>query len=281
MADNVQWIKFKVGTFDGISFKRIKKAKIDGVVNFRDKLTAVWFELLDLSGKVNNQGYLFNDEMAFSSYEDIAIAIDRTEDEVKLCIDWFKKNKMIEIIDDILFISNWTKYQNNDGLEKIKEKNRLRQQRYREKQQKSLPEPKNKDNVTVTLRNVNPLIDNISYSNSNSLSYFSNKELNKVFIDYLDMRKKIKSKATDRAIELVIKKLKDLSNGDEDIQIKILEQSIMNSWKGVFPLNKDFIEKTKKNNDPDWVNDFQKELEEKERKLEEDLKQRKKKGNEQ
>ena len=44
--DNVQWIKLKVGMFDGESFKKIKKAKIGGE-SFRDKLTAVWFELMD------------------------------------------------------------------------------------------------------------------------------------------------------------------------------------------------------------------------------------------
>ena len=52
MADNVQWIKMKVGMFDGESFKRIKKAKIGGL-EFRDKLTAVWFELMDLADLVD------------------------------------------------------------------------------------------------------------------------------------------------------------------------------------------------------------------------------------
>jgi hypothetical protein len=40
MAENVQWIRLKVGMFDGNSFKKIKRAKIGGVA-FRDKLTAV------------------------------------------------------------------------------------------------------------------------------------------------------------------------------------------------------------------------------------------------
>lgn len=166
MADNVQWIKFKVGTFDGMSFKRIKKAKIEGVADFRDKLTAVWFELLDLAGKINNEGFLINDEIAFSSYEEIAIALDRSEQEIKLCIEWYKANNMIDIVDDVLLISNWSKYQNSEGLNKIRETNRLRQQRFREKQKQVLLETKdvNDDNVTVTLRNGFPLRDNTSSS---------------------------------------------------------------------------------------------------------------------
>lgn len=58
MAD-VKWIKLKVGMFDGESFKKIKRAKIGGE-SFRDKLTAVWFELMDLAGKCNHAGAFIN-----------------------------------------------------------------------------------------------------------------------------------------------------------------------------------------------------------------------------
>ena len=72
MAENVQWIRLKVGMFDGSSFKKIKRAKIGGV-SYRDKLTAVWFELLDLAGKSNCDGYLIgSNEIPYQSFEDIA-----------------------------------------------------------------------------------------------------------------------------------------------------------------------------------------------------------------
>lgn len=165
MAD-VKWLRFKVGMFDGDSFKRIKRAKIDGVVDFRDKLTAVWFELIDLAGKVNNNGYYFNDEVAYASYEDFSIMLDRTEKEIEMCIGWFVKNGMIEQIDNHFLLSNFTKYQNSDGLEKIRLQNRERVRKHREN--KKLLELEN-GNVTVTLCNEIPLKDNntlISLSNS-------------------------------------------------------------------------------------------------------------------
>lgn len=130
MADNVKWIKIMVGLFDGTSFKRIKKAKIGGE-SFRDKLTAVWFELLDLGAKCNNGGFLYSDEIPYGSEEDIAIMIDREVDEIKLCLEFYKQNGMIEIIDDLYCLSNWSKYQNTDGLDRIREQNRIRQRRYR------------------------------------------------------------------------------------------------------------------------------------------------------
>jgi hypothetical protein len=47
------------------------------------------------------------------------------------------------------------------------------------------------------------------------------------------MRKKIRKPATDKAKDLV---LKELHKNDLVTAISMLEQSIMNSWQGVFPL---------------------------------------------
>lgn len=205
MANDVKWIKFMVGTFDGMSFKRVKRAKIDGVINFRDKLTAVWFELLDLGGKVNNQGFLVNDEFAFRNYEDIAIVLDRTTEEVEMCIKWFVTEGMMKIIDDIFLISNWEKYQNTEGLEKIRLQNKERQQRFRENKKKlSLElkeEEKQNSNVTHNVIVTKPSISNSLSLISNSLNNKPNtnntiiKEHINIIIEYLNIkaRKKFKN----------------------------------------------------------------------------------------
>ena len=61
-------------------------------------------------------------------------------------------------------------------------------------------------------------------------------ELHRVIDDFLEMRKQIKSPATDRALELMLKKLRGLSGGDTELAIRILEQSIERGWKTVYPL---------------------------------------------
>lgn len=63
--------------------------------------------------------------------------------------------------------------------------------------------------------------------------------LNQTFTDYVEMRKKLKSPMTERAIQLAMGNLEKLSGGDNDIAIQILEQSIMNSWKGLFALKEE------------------------------------------
>ena len=151
----VQWIKLIVGMFDGNSFKKIKRAKIGGV-SYRDKLTAVWFELLDLAGKSNANGCLIdNNEIPYRSFEDIATMLDRDEKEIELCMEFFIREKMVEIIDDIYCLSNFTKFQNQEGLDKVREQNRLRQAKFKQKQKllASNVSSNVSGNVTVTLGN--------------------------------------------------------------------------------------------------------------------------------
>ena len=66
-------------------------------------------------------------------------------------------------------------------------------------------------------------------------SYQLDPKLRETLIEFIKMRKLIKSPMSDYALNLLIKKLAKMSS-DINEQIAILEQSIQNSWKGVFPL---------------------------------------------
>lgn len=54
--------------------------------------------------------------------------------------------------------------------------------------------------------------------------------------DFLAMRKKIKQVPTEKAKQLLLEKLEQLRMSGNDPN-KVIEQSIMNNWKGLFPLN--------------------------------------------
>lgn len=155
MAD-VKWIKLKVGMFDGMSFKKIKKAKIGGK-SFRDKLTAVWFELMDFAGKCNHDGaFIDSREIPFKELSDIAVMIDRETEELELCMAFFINEGMVSIENDVYMLSAWSAYQNTEGLDKIREQNRLRQAKYKRKLLESNVSNVTDnvtDNVTVTLGN--------------------------------------------------------------------------------------------------------------------------------
>jgi hypothetical protein len=66
-----------------------------------------------------------------------------------------------------------------------------------------------------------------------TFTYLGNNSFKSIFDAYLDMRKKIRKPATERAIELI---LKDLHKHPLEIAIKMTEQSVKNSWQGIFEL---------------------------------------------
>lgn len=69
-------------------------------------------------------------------------------------------------------------------------------------------------------------------------SYTDNEELRTALWDFIKMRKLIKKPMTDRALKGIMNKLDTLASADAE-KIAILDQSIQNSWQGVFPLKQD------------------------------------------
>ena len=66
-------------------------------------------------------------------------------------------------------------------------------------------------------------------------NYTENLELRETLYEFIKMRKTIKSTMTSNALKLMLNKLDKLSEVDAE-KIEILNNSIMNCWKGIFPL---------------------------------------------
>ena len=142
MAD-IKWIKLAVDIFDNRKIRQIESMP-DG-----DSLLVIWLKLLTLAGSINDGGTVYFTKDIPYTDQLLATQFNRPLPTVQLALKVFQGFEMIEIVDDMIHVSNWEKYQNVEGLEKIREQTRLRQQRFRERQQL----PNVMDNVTVTLRN--------------------------------------------------------------------------------------------------------------------------------
>ena len=55
---------------------------------------------------------------------------------IKYAFDCMLKLKMISVVDDVYYLTNWNKYQNVKGLDEIRERRRLYMQEYRAKNNK-------------------------------------------------------------------------------------------------------------------------------------------------
>lgn len=84
--------------------------------------------------------------------------------------------------------------------------------------------------------------------------YYPNDErLNQAFVDFVEMRKKIKKPlVTDRAVTRAMNRLQRLSNGDNDLAIQILEQSIFHDWQDLYELKDGKNKQSGRKENIDW-----------------------------
>src|SRR5690554_1803291 len=105
-----------------------------------DSILIIWIKLLVQAGKTNAKGYIFLNENIPYTDEMLATIFNRPLNIIRMALDAFRKFGMIEIDENGIFLNNWEKYQNIKGMERIKEQNRLRKRKQREKE-KALQEP--------------------------------------------------------------------------------------------------------------------------------------------
>lgn len=68
------------------------------------------------------------------------------------------------------------------------------------------------------------------------LSVVDDEDLKNLYYEFIKMRKLIKSPMTDRALTTLIDKVNTLEPSSIERQKKLLENSIVNNWKSVYPL---------------------------------------------
>lgn len=102
-----------------------------------------------------------------------------------------------------------------------------------EEEKKEIAPSPDGENAPVIPLNPNPVND--SKNNTDTVykkQYFENPELNAMFLDFLQIRKKMKAVNSERAINSLLKILSPYSDKGKQ---QIIDRSIRNSWKDVFP----------------------------------------------
>lgn len=123
----INWIKLRTDMFDDDKIKIIQSLP-EG-----DSILVVWIRILALAGKCNASGLvLIEDEFPYSD-EMLATIFNKPLATVRLALNTFERFRMIERTEKGIYITNFEANQNSEGMEKIREQNRIRQQRQREK----------------------------------------------------------------------------------------------------------------------------------------------------
>lgn len=92
------------------------------------------------------------------------------------------------------------------------------------------------NNTNINNTNINNKEERKKETNYDKIinSMVEDEEVKNSIYEFIKMRKLIKKPMTDRALTMLINKLYKLSN-NKQIQIKILEQSILKNWTDIYP----------------------------------------------
>lgn len=143
MANAVEWIKLTTDMFDNRKIKHLRRLP-EG-----NSIVLIWVMLLTMAGRCNAGGMIFLTENIAYTTKMLADELDFEENTVKLALNALEQLNMIVVDSGFFSISGWSEYQNIEGMDRIREQNRIRKQKQREKQ-KFIPAPSRDGHVTVT-----------------------------------------------------------------------------------------------------------------------------------
>ena len=124
----MEWVKVMCNFLDHRKIKLIRKEPRG------DTLVLLWLSLVAEAGKCGRGGALLVCENTPYDAKTLSLLLAMKKTTVERGLDLFARLRMIEWQGDILCIRNWRKYQSEEKLELRREKERLRQQRHRQKE---------------------------------------------------------------------------------------------------------------------------------------------------
>ena len=237
---SVKWIKINIDMFDD------EKIKIIQAMPEGDSLLVVWIKLITLAGKTNDGGYIYIAENMPYTEEMLATIMNKPINTIRLALSTFLSLKMIEEDTKGIYLVNFEKHQSLDKMEKLKEQNRIRVAKYRDKKKQELLECNN----DVTLH----------VMQSNGIDIDIDKDIDKdnnIYIPFGEYKRiKLKQKEYDKLIEEYGKEYVDfiINRLDEYVESNnnknkyknfnlVIRKAIRENW---FKKNKEL--------NPEWFN---------------------------
>lgn len=253
MSD-IKWIKITTNIFDNEKI-RIIESMPEG-----DSIIVIWFKILVLAGNINDNGFVYFTRDIPYTDQMMATLFNRPLSTIQMALSTFEKFGMIEIIDDLIHVSNWERYQNVDGMEKIREQTRLRVAKCREK--KKL-ECNATSNATVTQCNdIDKEEDkDIDKDNNPPKSPLKKDEwqeqmlnerdlsdnLKAAIVEYLQYKKERKEKYQPKGFKAFLNKLENnVTTYGEQAVIDLIFECMSRNYQGIIY---EMLEKRPKKND--------------------------------
>ncbi len=236
---DIKWIKVTTDMFED------EKIRLIDAMPERDTIHYIWIRLLVQAGKTNSHGFIFLGEDIPYTDEMLSTIFCRPLSSIRLALKTLSAFRMIQVDEDnFIKITNWEKYQNVEGMEKVREQNKIRAKKYREKkkQLKSAINCNEDDNV-------NSKIELLGKSLNDKCDYESFEE-DKILDESLDDEYNI----LDDEYNILTKNLCNVTN---------LKSNVMENEDNVIVTKQNKRENKRKNKNKDSIIDRENESNEK------------------
>jgi predicted phage replisome organizer len=240
----VKWIKISTGFPDNRKIKQIRKLP-NG-----DTIALLWVFLMCLAGETNEDGMIyFTPEIPYTE-EMLADQFDIEINTVRLGLSTFQRFGMIDIVDDIMCLPSWEKWQSTDALATIREQTRKRVAKHREKQKQIACNVTG--NVTVTEGNAidkdkeedkerdkdnkkkNKKEEALSLLNSLLPDYLLSETLKAKMIEWVTYKAERKDFYTEQGMKALLRQVENNRiNYDEGSVVNLIDECMSNNYKGI------------------------------------------------
>lgn len=139
---SVRWVKLMTDMFDNRKIKHLRHLP-EG-----NNIVLIWVMLLTMAGRCNAGGMIFLTENIPYTPKMLADELGFEENTVRMALKALEEFNMITTDHAHFSIAGWDEYQNIEGMDKIREQNRLRKAAQRARQ-KALPPASCDSHVTV------------------------------------------------------------------------------------------------------------------------------------
>ena len=217
----VKWIKLTVDMFDNRKIKYLRTLP-EG-----NNIVLIWVMLLTMAGRCNSGGMIFLTENIPYTGQVLANELGFETSTVELALKILASLGMISEIDGYIQIEGWDDHQSADKLEQIREQNRIRKQKERERKQIAMSRD---GHVTVTQCHATDIDKEIDIDKDNNNIISSKKyeidyqEVINYYHHFCPSLPKV-TKITEARKKLINARLKDYSIEEVKTAFKLAEES--------------------------------------------------------
>jgi len=268
MGKYIGWFKFHRKTFD------------NPVCNKDPEYFYVWCWILANAKYEEGERELFKNEdiilqkgQIITTVKEISKELNLSESKVNRILKKLESEKQIErqtsTKKTLISVINWEQYQSDEKQNEKQVKNKCKtsekqmtdERKTNEEQMENKRQTDDKPSYYIKKerieegKEVKKEKKTTSRKKEPTVYYPNDEQLNQAFIDFTEMRNKIKKPMTDRAVTMAMNKLNKLAGANNDLAIKILEQSVLHCWQDLYEFKDDgFNQKTGSKLLDEWRN---------------------------